>query len=101
MTKLTHTIDFGDGVISKGVKNTIEEVETWKFPDDYFNGKSVLDIGAWDGFYSFYAEQQGAKSITALDGYVWKNLTWGGKTGFDIAKGILQSKVQDVTMDIM
>jgi tRNA (mo5U34)-methyltransferase len=34
-------------------------------------GKSVLDIGAWDGFYSFEAERRGAKRVTAIDHYVW------------------------------
>jgi tRNA (mo5U34)-methyltransferase len=31
----------------------------------------VLDIGAWDGFFSFEAERRGAKRVVALDHYVW------------------------------
>jgi tRNA (mo5U34)-methyltransferase len=35
-------------------------------------GKSVLDIGAWDGKYSFEAEAAGAARVVALDHYVWR-----------------------------
>jgi len=35
-------------------------------------GKSVLDIGAWDGKYSFQAEAAGAARVVALDHYVWR-----------------------------
>lgn len=41
-------------------------------------GKSVLDIGAWDGFYSFEAERRGAARVVALDKYVWA-LDWDAK----------------------
>jgi tRNA (mo5U34)-methyltransferase len=34
-------------------------------------GKSVLDIGAWDGFFSFEAERHGAARVVALDHYIW------------------------------
>ena len=30
-----------------------------------FHGKSVLDIGCWDGYWSFYAERRGAASVLA------------------------------------
>ena len=34
-------------------------------------GKTVLDIGAWDGYFSFEAERRGASRVVALDHYVW------------------------------
>jgi tRNA (mo5U34)-methyltransferase len=34
-------------------------------------GKSVLDIGAYDGFFSFAAEKLGASRVVALDEHVW------------------------------
>ena len=108
-----HSIDFGDGVWSDGRKLRSEdalclpankrmatELETWNFPKDYFKGKDVLDIGAWDGFFSFHAEQNGASSVTALDDNSWTGKSWATKEGFDIAKKILGSSVQDVVMDI-
>jgi tRNA (mo5U34)-methyltransferase len=32
---------------------------------------SVLDIGAWDGWFSFAAEDAGASRVVALDHFVW------------------------------
>tara|TARA_Y100000591_G_scaffold331985_1_gene367701 strand:- start:334 stop:1041 length:708 start_codon:yes stop_codon:yes gene_type:complete len=98
-----HSIDFGDGVISNGAKDleTIhKEFREWNFPKNYFENKDVLDIGAWDGIHSFYAEENGAKSVTALDGFIWANKSWAGKKGFDIAKKIKKSNVKELIVDI-
>ncbi len=57
----------------------------------------MLDIGAWDGLYSFNAEKMEAKSVTALDSYIWSR---NRKTGFELAKKALNSKVKDVTMTV-
>ena len=46
-------------------------------------GLSVLDIGAWDGFFSFEAERRGAARVVAPT-YSWHGLGWGtgqGKAG--------------------
>jgi tRNA (mo5U34)-methyltransferase len=34
-------------------------------------GKSVLDVGSWDGYFAFAAERLGADRVVALDHYVW------------------------------
>jgi tRNA (mo5U34)-methyltransferase len=62
-----HTIDLGDGVVTKGIGVQTHAGEI--FPD--VSGASVLDIGAWDGCYSFMAEQRGANRVVALDHYAW------------------------------
>jgi tRNA (mo5U34)-methyltransferase len=120
-----HTIDLGHGVVTKGVGVHWHSAET--FPD--FSGRSVLDIGAWDGYYSFLAEQNGAKRVVALDHYVWgvdfvlRNAYWvdcmakgtlpdhrrdvnefwvpelPGRRPFEFAKAILQSEVEPVVAD--
>lgn len=106
-----HSIYFGDGVWSDGWKavelpkdkRMNKEIISWGLTEEFFKGKDVLDIGAWDGFFSFYAEGSLAKSVTALDGHIWdENIkSWASKEGFDIAKKIFKSRVKDVTMDIM
>lgn len=95
-----HSIDFGDGLVTRGKKNTQchKNEENW-FPHDFFNNKRVLDVGAWDGYYSFYAEKMGANEVVAVDRYVWEgNVEGVDKKGFDIAKKILGSKVKDFTL---
>lgn len=66
---------------------------------------TVLDVGSWDGYYSFKAEQRGAKRILATDSLVWNGVeaTHGhvSKEGFDLAKKILRSKVQEKKIDVL
>ena len=67
-----HSIDLGGGVVTPG-HHSLQTMEALlaetHMPD--LAGKSVLDIGAWDGFYSFEALRRGARRVVALDHYVW------------------------------
>ena len=77
-----HSIDVGLGVITPGVKTPAihaTELAALQLPD--LRGKSVLDIGAWDGFYSFAAEKRGAARVVALDHFVWA-LDWEKKNQY-------------------
>jgi tRNA (mo5U34)-methyltransferase len=123
-----HTIDLGGGIVTPGQSDTTP-LDGDRFPD--VKGKTVLDIGAWDGYYSFEAEKRGASRIVALDHYVWcidfgaRTEYWNsckeqgiipdldrdevdfwhpdapGKRGFDFAREALDSSVEDVVADFM
>jgi tRNA (mo5U34)-methyltransferase len=98
-----HTIDLGQGVVTRGVDNTPERLPRVRFPED-LSGKSVLDIGAWDGFFSFEAERRSASRVVACDYYAWHGVGWGtgrGKDGFELARAALNSKVEDVSLDVL
>ncbi|MGH9079311.1 MAG: hypothetical protein ACRDYE_04380 [Acidimicrobiales bacterium] len=62
-----HSIDLGGGVVTDGASEI--QIPDDRFPS--FVGHSVLDIGAWDGYYSFMAERLGARRVVALDHYAW------------------------------
>lgn len=69
-----HSIDLGDGIVTPGIKGgggdyMQRELAGMRLPD--LEGKTVLDVGAWDGFYSFEAERRGASGVVALDHHVW------------------------------
>jgi tRNA (mo5U34)-methyltransferase len=73
---------------------------------DSFDGLSVLDVGAFDGFYGFLAEARGATQVLAVDNdqYVdWVRDRWGvtlsGGEGFHAIKSILGSEVEYRHMD--
>jgi tRNA (mo5U34)-methyltransferase len=125
-----HSIDLGDGIVTpgrKGAEQLAGELATMQLPD--LRGKTVLDIGAWDGYFSFTAERLGAR-VTALDYFEWSTDTdakmrywqacrdaaeepkpyrevpglWApdrlpGKGGFDTAKRLLGSSVTEVVAD--
>jgi len=63
-----HTIRLDTGELTPGV-HSLEELEdnygSFALADD-LTGKRVLDIGCWDGFYSFEAERHGAQ-VVAVD----------------------------------
>jgi tRNA (mo5U34)-methyltransferase len=64
-----HPIDLGQGVVTRGLSAGPD-----LGPDRaarLLRPESVLDIGAWDGYYSFQAERLGASRMVALDHYVW------------------------------
>jgi len=67
-----HSLAFSHGVVSRGTKSQEQlkgELEALRLPE--LSGKTVLDIGAWDGFFSFEAERRGARRVVALDHHVW------------------------------
>lgn len=67
-----HSIDLGDGVVAPGTKSQEQLRNEWAAMElADLEGKSVLDIGAWDGFFSFSAERAGARRVMAMDHFVW------------------------------
>ena len=59
-----------------------------------------MDIGAWDGFFSFEAEHRGAKKVLATDSFCWGGSVYGTKDGFELARKALNSQVEDITIDV-
>ena len=67
-----HSINVGNNIVTPGEKSSellYLELSRLQLPN--LAGKSVLDIGAWDGFFSFECEKSGAQRVCALDHYVW------------------------------
>ena len=97
--KWWHQIDLGNGIITPGPDKTIDRVKWLGLPAD-LSGKSVLDIGAWDGAFSFEAERRGASRVLAIDEFMWAGKGWASKEGFDFARRALDSKVEDLLLDV-
>ena len=89
-----HRIDLGHGIISPGIDDSPAKLTYLRFPET-FAGRTVLDIGAYDGFFSFEAERRGASRVVAADRYCWS--VPGGMCdgrGFEIAHWALGSRVE-------
>ncbi len=69
-------------------------------------GKSVIDIGANDGFYSFLCESRGAKRVLAIDSLEYEGRSLKFKEDelpsrrFQIIKDILNSNVEYKQMNV-
>ena len=55
-----------------------------------FASKNMLDIGCWDGYWSFYAEQRGAARVLASDD---KTQNWSGNIGLELARELMGSAI--------
>ena len=95
-----HTIDLGGGIVTRGVDDSPFRLARVQLPES-LAGKSVLDIGAWDGFFSFECERRGAARVVAADHFSWHGTGWGTKAGFTLARQALGSRVEDMDIDVM
>lgn len=98
-----HRIDLGQGIVTPGQSDTAKMLERLHLPP--LDGLSVLDVGAFDGFFSFEAERRGAARVAAVDPECWRDPPWGPhgwgtKRPFDLARRTLGSRVEDIDIDI-
>lgn len=89
-----HTMDLGDGVTTPGQKPAkrlkFQASRVFRMP---IAGQSVLDVGCWDGFFSFEARRRGATRVVGADHHVW-NHGWGKKGAFELARACLDPSVE-------
>ena len=89
-----HSIELRPGVVTPGRAAERNVLPFLGIPDD-LSGVSVLDIGCWDGFFSFECERRGAKRVVASD--VWETF---GRDAFDFARAELNSAVEPVQASV-
>ena len=89
-----HSIDLGQGVITPGMWGAPNPLLIEVFDRIDFRGKRVLDIGCWDGLWSFEAEKRGASEVYATDDVSQRSFS--EQPTFALARDVLQSKVKYV-----
>jgi tRNA (mo5U34)-methyltransferase len=95
-----HDLDFPDGLKARTKTPDAESHRAlWDWMRSEldkidFAGKTVLDIGCWDGYWSFYAEQRNASRVLATDD---KTQNWAGSSGLELAKELMRSGVETLT----
>lgn len=100
-----HRIEFGDGFFTPGWRGRGYFLE---LPlEENLAGKSILDVGAWDGLFTFEAERRGATDLLATD--VWASSEfdeewWGGirnaDEGFLTVKELLRSNARSMNCSV-
>jgi tRNA (mo5U34)-methyltransferase len=92
-----HEFDFGNGLVATSkTSNVASHRRLWQFIEPEldridFRGKTVLDVGCWDGYWSFYAERRGASQVLATDD---RSQNRTGHNGLHLAKRLLRSKIE-------
>lgn len=61
-----HTIELGNGLISKGIFDHRSVVDLFGIPKS-LEGMRVLDVATADGFFAFEMERRGAAEVVAID----------------------------------
>jgi tRNA (mo5U34)-methyltransferase len=62
-----HKIELPDGTVTPGCMGPIDP-KRYSIPDD-LTGMRVLDIGAWDGYWTWEALKRGAAEVVAIDDF--------------------------------
>lgn len=96
-----HQLDLGEGVITPG-STSLEVLRT--SAEAFFNmplsGKSVLDIGCYDGFYSFEALRRGAAQVLAADHFMW-HADPRCREAFELARSRIAPDLPDIDIDVL
>ena len=95
-----HTIRLRDDLVTPGLEpDTPQKLLRLGLPAD-LGGKTVLDVGTWDGFYAFEAERRGAARVVATDHHAWSSPGWGD-AGFRCAHRAFDSRVEAREVDVL
>ena len=102
-----HTFALAPGIYTPGIARD-HGYRLAALGADRFAGRSVLDVGAFDGFYSFLAEARGARRVVAVDNeqYVdWVRARFGitlrGGAGFRAVAALVRSRVAYKRIDAL
>jgi len=96
-----HSIDLGGGVVTNGHKGLAlcKEEADLILNRIALPGLSVLDVGAWNGNFSFDAKRRGAGRVLATDSYCWTHPEFRGRETFELARNALGLDIEAREVD--
>lgn len=96
-----HSIDLGDGIVTPGRKSVslLKMESDAVFQPVHTSGRSVLDVGAWNGAQTVEAIRRGAGRVMAVDELTWTRAPWHGKASFELVMAALGFDVPTKIMD--
>ena len=96
-----HSISLRPGIASSGPKTPeLLALESAAFlgPLD-LSGRNVLDVGAWNGFFSFESLRRGAELVLATDSFTWRHPAYRGRETVELAAAELGLPVKTQELD--
>jgi len=96
-----HSIELRPGIVTPGPKRPelLEAEASAYFSPIDLVGRSVLDVGAWNGFFSFEAKRRGASRVLATDSFTWRHPEYRGRETLMLAREQLNLDVETLEID--
>jgi tRNA (mo5U34)-methyltransferase len=88
-----HTLELGDGVVTKGMFDHRPVLDRYPMPAD-LTGKRCLDVATMDGYWAFEMERRGAASVTAIDLEDPEQLDWPASLRAQHDKSLDETKAE-------
>jgi hypothetical protein len=93
-----HSFAFTNGCRTNGRDPSERKLRALDLPP--LTGKSVIDIGAAEGYFAFQAELMGASRVVACDHFLW---SWPGsnvRSNFELIRDVSNSNVVDRVLPV-
>ena len=97
-----HSIELRNGIVTPGKKileNMKKEFELC-FGGVSLEGRTVLDVGAWNGGFSVEAARRGARRVVAVDHSTWRHPRLKGRETFDLVARVTGLPLEAVDIDL-
>jgi tRNA (mo5U34)-methyltransferase len=94
-----HQFTFSNGLRTPGRDPSQKKLHHLCLPAS-LEGKSIIDVGAYEGFFSFHCEARGAARVVAADRFVWD---WPGSSAlpnFQAVHRALGSRVETLHANV-
>jgi tRNA (mo5U34)-methyltransferase len=91
-----HSFSFDNGLATRGRDQSHKKLYHLCLPES-LSGKTVIDVGAYEGFFSYHCESRGAARVVACDKFVWD---WPNSTAFPNFQAVhraIGSKVEAIS----
>lgn len=97
-----HSIDLGNGIVTPGIKEfpRMRAEADAIFSGLDVTGKSVLDVGAWNGGFSLEAHRRGAASVTGMDHFTWTHPDYKGRETFELVSRVTGANFGAIDADL-
>ena len=93
-----HSLLFDNGARTPGRDPSDTKLRAIQLPSD-LSGYTLLDVGSYEGFFSFHAAQRGAR-VTSSDHFVWHSPEDPSRRNFDLAHVVVGSPCEVLDVDV-
>lgn len=97
-----HSIDLGNGIITNGTKTP--EIMQLEYENTFSKinlvGRTVLDIGTWNGGFAVEAWRRGASSVTGVDHFTWNHPYYRGRETFNLVSEVTGANLKAIDRDL-